>query len=81
MSGPGALIHRLAAGPATAYVSAKRLFRQAADTALHQHLDDEIRLFSDNTRHPDFAEGLRAFLEKRAPQFGVAGGPGPVRQR
>ena len=66
-----ALIRRLAAGPATAYASAKRLFRQAADTGLHQHLDDEIRLFSDNTRHPDFAEGVRAFMEKRPPKFGV----------
>jgi 2-(1,2-epoxy-1,2-dihydrophenyl)acetyl-CoA isomerase len=65
------LIRRLAAGPAVAYGSAKRLFRQAADTALHQHLDDEIRLFSDNTRHPDFAEGVRAFLEKRPPKFGI----------
>ena len=67
-----ALIQRLAEGPAVAYASAKRLFRQAADTGLHQHLDDEIRLFSDNTRHPDFAEGVRAFLEKRPPRF--AGG-------
>jgi 2-(1,2-epoxy-1,2-dihydrophenyl)acetyl-CoA isomerase len=65
------LIARLASGPATAYASAKRLFRQAADTGLHQHLDDEIRLFSDNTRHPDFAEGVRAFMEKRPPKFGV----------
>ena len=70
-----ALIRRLAAGPAVAYASAKRLFRQAADTGLHQHLDDEIRLFSDNTRHPDFAEGMRAFLEKRAPRFGAGGLP------
>jgi 2-(1,2-epoxy-1,2-dihydrophenyl)acetyl-CoA isomerase len=68
-----ALIQRLASGPAVAYASAKRLFRQAGDTGLHQHLDDEIRLFSDNTRHPDFAEGMRAFLEKRAPQFGAVG--------
>jgi 2-(1,2-epoxy-1,2-dihydrophenyl)acetyl-CoA isomerase len=67
-----ALIRRLAAGPAVAYGSAKRLFRQAADTGLHQHLDDEIRLFSDNTRHPDFAEGVRAFLEKRSPKFAAA---------
>ena len=67
-----ALIRRLAEGPAVAYAAAKRLFRQAADTGLHQHLDDEIRLFSDNTRHPDFAEGVRAFLEKRPPKFGVA---------
>ena len=66
-----ALIRRLAAGPAVAYGSAKRLFRQAADTGLHQHLDDEIRLFSDNTRHPDFAEGVRAFIEKRPPKFGA----------
>ncbi len=67
-----ALIRRLAAGPATAYGSAKRLFRQAADTGLHQHLEDEIRLFSDNTRHPDFAEGVRAFMEKRPPRFAAA---------
>jgi 2-(1,2-epoxy-1,2-dihydrophenyl)acetyl-CoA isomerase len=66
-----ALVRRLASGPAIAYAAAKRLFRQAADTALHQHLDDEIRLFSDNTRHPDFAEGVRAFLEKRPPRFGA----------
>ncbi|MEQ1515046.1 MAG: enoyl-CoA hydratase-related protein [Usitatibacteraceae bacterium] len=63
------LIRRLAAGPAQAHAAAKRLFRQAPDTGLHQHLDDEIRLFSDNTRHPDFAEGVRAFLEKRPPKF------------
>jgi 2-(1,2-epoxy-1,2-dihydrophenyl)acetyl-CoA isomerase len=53
-------------------VDRRRLLRQAADTALHQHLEDEIRLFSDNTRHPDFAEGVRAFLEKRPPKFGGA---------
>jgi len=66
------LIRKLASGPAVAYASAKRLFRQAADTGLHQHLDDEIRLFSDNTRHSDFAEGVRAFMEKRPPNFARA---------
>lgn len=64
------LVERLARGPARAYASAKRLFRQAGDTALHQHLDDEIRLFADNTRHADFAEGVKAFIEKRPPVFG-----------
>lgn len=66
------IMERLAAGPAQAVGAAKRLFRQAVDTGLHQHLDDELRLFADNTRHPDFGEGVRAFLEKRAPRFGNA---------
>lgn len=64
------LVDRLACGPARAHAAAKRLFRQAEDTALHQHLDDEIRLFADNTRHVDFAEGVKAFMEKRPPSFG-----------
>lgn len=70
-----ALIERLARGPAMAHAAAKWLFRQAADTALHQHLDDEIRLFVDNTRHPDFREGVQAFLQRRPPVFKAASLP------
>lgn len=63
------LAAEIAAGPWKAHASAKRLLRQAGDGLLARQLDDEIRWFADNTREADFAEGLRAFLEKRPAQF------------
>jgi 2-(1,2-epoxy-1,2-dihydrophenyl)acetyl-CoA isomerase len=63
---------RIAAGPRHAQSSAKRLFRQAHDGLLARQLEDEIRTFADHTREADFAEGIRAFLEKRPPRFGAA---------
>jgi 2-(1,2-epoxy-1,2-dihydrophenyl)acetyl-CoA isomerase len=68
----GALAQQIAAGPWKAHASAKRLLRQATDGLLARQLDDEIRWFADNTREADFTEGLRAFVEKRAPRFGAA---------
>jgi 2-(1,2-epoxy-1,2-dihydrophenyl)acetyl-CoA isomerase len=65
------LAAEIAAGPWKAQASAKRLFRQAGDGLLARQLDDEIRCFADNTREADFTEGIRSFLEKRAPRFGV----------
>jgi 2-(1,2-epoxy-1,2-dihydrophenyl)acetyl-CoA isomerase len=54
-------------GPATA--ATKRLLRTALDTPLAVQLEAEIASFADHTRHPDFAEGVTAFLERRAPRF------------
>jgi len=37
--------------------------------SLHDHLALERRLLQEASRQPDAAEGIRAFLEKRAPRF------------
>jgi len=66
-----AIAARLAAGPA-ALASGKRLFHDAADADLEHHLDDEIRTFADNSRAAEFEEGVRAFHEKRAPDWRAA---------
>jgi 2-(1,2-epoxy-1,2-dihydrophenyl)acetyl-CoA isomerase len=66
------LAAQIAAGPRTAHAAAKILLRRANDGLLARQLDDEIRMFADNTREADFAEGLSSFLEKRAPRFGAS---------
>jgi 2-(1,2-epoxy-1,2-dihydrophenyl)acetyl-CoA isomerase len=62
----------IAAGPWRAQAAAKTLLRRAHDGLLARQLDDEIRMFADNTRESDFNEGLSSFLEKRPPRFGAA---------
>jgi 2-(1,2-epoxy-1,2-dihydrophenyl)acetyl-CoA isomerase len=70
----GDLAAQIAAGPWRAHAAAKTLLRRAQDGLLARQLDDEIRMFADNTRESDFNEGLSAFLEKRAPRFGAGKG-------
>ncbi|WP_320671826.1 enoyl-CoA hydratase/isomerase family protein [Patulibacter defluvii] len=67
-----ALALRLAAGPRAAHAATKRLLRQTTDALLERQLEDEIRSLADGAAGADFAEGLRAFLERRAPRFGPA---------
>ena len=69
-----AVAAEIAAGPWKAHAAAKTLLRRAQDGLLERQLDDEIRMFADNTRESDFNEGLSAFLEKRAPRFGTGTG-------
>lgn len=58
-------------GPPHAYAVAKELLNQAAGMdRLDDHLDREIDQLSRAANGPEFAEGLRAFFEKRAPAFG-----------
>jgi 2-(1,2-epoxy-1,2-dihydrophenyl)acetyl-CoA isomerase len=67
----GELAAEIASGPWLAQAAAKTLLRRAGDGLLARQLDDEIRMFADNTRERDFKEGLSAFLEKRTPRFGA----------
>jgi 2-(1,2-epoxy-1,2-dihydrophenyl)acetyl-CoA isomerase len=59
----------LAAMPTRAVALAKRLFRAAALGDLQDQLELEAELQEEAAGTADFAEGARAFLEKRDPRF------------
>ena len=60
----------LAAGPTIAWAEAKALLNEAAGMgSLDTHLDMELISLARVANGADFAEGLTAFLEKRAPNF------------
>jgi 2-(1,2-epoxy-1,2-dihydrophenyl)acetyl-CoA isomerase len=66
----GAVAARLASGATRAYGGAKALLNQAAGVdRLDFHLDQELQQLARSADTPEFAEGLRAFLEKREPVF------------
>lgn len=64
-----ALALRLVRSPAGALTGIKTLFAGAAHNALDQQLDLEAQLQGEAGRTTDFAEGVRAFQEKRPPRF------------
>lgn len=61
---------RMAQGPPRAFAVAKELLNQAAGMdRLDDHLDRELEALARAANGPEFAEGIRAFFEKRAPVF------------
>jgi 2-(1,2-epoxy-1,2-dihydrophenyl)acetyl-CoA isomerase len=63
------LARTIAAGPVRAMVRTRSLVRQAAVRSLADQLDEEARLIEESARDPEGREGVRAFAEKRQPDF------------
>jgi 2-(1,2-epoxy-1,2-dihydrophenyl)acetyl-CoA isomerase len=65
------MAERFVAAPAGAIAGMKRLFGSAsAGASLHEQLDLEAAFQGEAGRSADFAEGVKAFREKRPPRFG-----------
>jgi enoyl-CoA hydratase/carnithine racemase len=64
-----AVAQELANGPVRAMVHTRELIRGAAARTLEEQLDDEARLITESAADPEGREGVRAFVEKRAPDF------------
>jgi 2-(1,2-epoxy-1,2-dihydrophenyl)acetyl-CoA isomerase len=64
-----ALTVTLANGPTGALSRMKQMFEAAGTNSLHAQLDLEARLQGEAGRTGDYAEGVRAFQEKRPPVF------------
>lgn len=64
-----ALARSIAAGPVRSMVRTRALVRNAAVRTLDEQLDDEARLIAESAADPEGREGVRAFVEKRTPDF------------
>jgi len=65
------LCRQLAAAPAVALALTKRVLDEAWSNDLDAQLDLEREAQREASLSPDYAEGVRAFLQKRQPAFGA----------
>jgi 2-(1,2-epoxy-1,2-dihydrophenyl)acetyl-CoA isomerase len=63
------LAARLAAGPTAVHGRTKALLNNSLANSLESQLQREAEAFAQSAAEPDFAEGLRAFIEKRKAVF------------
>ena len=64
-----ALLLRLGNGPTRSYAGAKRELNHWVYSRMQQHLSLEASIQGELSKSKDFAEGVRAFLEKRPTHF------------
>lgn len=64
-----ALAAKLADGPTFGFARTKDAIAAAATNTLDAQLDFEADLMKRCGEHPDYAEGVSSFLDKRAPKF------------
>jgi 2-(1,2-epoxy-1,2-dihydrophenyl)acetyl-CoA isomerase len=69
MSEATTIARNLAEGPPLAYAAIKRAMQAAATNTLDQQLALERDLQRELGFSPDYAEGVRAFMDKRPPKF------------
>jgi 2-(1,2-epoxy-1,2-dihydrophenyl)acetyl-CoA isomerase len=63
------LAMKLAKGPSMVYSKIKRLINSGILQTIETQLEDERQLVSESGTTEDFKEGVRAFFEKRQPEF------------
>jgi 2-(1,2-epoxy-1,2-dihydrophenyl)acetyl-CoA isomerase len=68
-SAAGQLARELAAGPTLAFGRGKRLFHASTTESLETQMELESQAIARSGHTEDFAEGVRAFAEKRPPGF------------
>jgi 2-(1,2-epoxy-1,2-dihydrophenyl)acetyl-CoA isomerase len=64
------LARTLSSGATVAIGLTKSLLNAAPDNDLHRHLAAEAYAMELSSRSPDFREGMKAFAERRSPDFG-----------